>query len=177
MKNKDYIMDFRQALKRAEQPILDIPKDLADELIERYKGFADIVYMFGANRHITYDEEHYPRVYFEDLEVGHRLYSYESADGYMGSNHYWVEIEITHIYNRFVFYNIINPPTNDKVWLEEKWAAKGSVGFLREMYPKKIIICGDWKVECDCPVAQIEIDENMDNKYSSVFENTPERRY
>ena len=95
----------------------------------------------------------------------------------MGSDHYWVEIEVTHIYNRFVFYNIINPPTNDKKWLEEKWAAKGSVGFLREMYPKKIMICGDWNVECGCPLTQIEIDENMDNKYSSVFENKPERRY
>lgn len=173
----DYIMDFRPALKRAEIPDLDIPKDLADELIKKYEKIADIIYKFGTNKHLTYDEEHYPRVYFEDLQVGNRLYSYESVDGYMGSDHYWVEIEITHIYNRFIFYNVVNPPTDDKRWLEEKWAAKGSIAFLREMYPKKIIICGDWEVECNCPLTKIDVDENMDNKYSSIFENIPERRY
>lgn len=151
-------MDMRQVLNSLNK----IPED-----------FIDLV----PSKTMRYEEDHYPGVYLEDLKEGDRLYVYDCVDSYLISQHYWLEIEITHIYGGVYFYKILDFPFEDDRWTKERHFVSGSILALKSIYPKKVVITKEYEFVCDCPRVEFIYDENMSNKYSSVFENTPERRY
>ena len=58
MKNKNYIMDFRPALIKAGKPLIEIPKELEEQIIKTNSKAKELLYLFGHNKHLMYDEEH-----------------------------------------------------------------------------------------------------------------------
>lgn len=162
---RDYIMDMRKALT---------------ELLSLYDEDCGFWINNPTHPHkqtYQYEQRHYENVYYEDIQEGDRLYAFDNRDGYMTEAHYWVEIEVTHKYGGVIFYKILNPPTEDEKWLKERHFEKGSVMYLMNLMPKKVVINKGYNFVCCCPLVEFITDENMENKYPSVFENTEERRY
>ena len=128
-------------------------------------------------RKYRYESEHYPDVYLEDVRVGDRLYIHSSVDGYLMTTHYWLEIEITHIYGGVYFYKILDRTNSEPSWENERHFVEGSVLALRNIFPKKVVILEGFEFTCICPRVEFVVDPDMNNTYSSIYEIKEERRY
>lgn len=155
----DYVMDMRRCLE-------DVKGDYITDSVGKEKL-----------RMYRYESEHYPNVYLEDVKVGDHFYIYDCADGYVMSQHYWLEIEITHIYGGVYFYKILDRPTNDSNWEGERHFVEKSVLALRNIFPKRVVIAEGFEFTCECPRVEFIIDPNMNNTYSSVFSLEEKKRY
>ena len=161
----DYIMDMRRCLEESKREYTIEDPRITDLIGEE------------RSREYRYESEHYPNVYLEDAKVGDHFYIYDSADGYMTSQHYWLEIEITHIYGGVYFYKILDRPTVDPNWEGERHFVEGSMLALRNIFPKKVVIVEGFEFTCECPRVEFVVDPNMSNTYSSTYEIKEERRY
>ena len=133
--------------------------------------------LFVKRKKFCYEQDHYPGIYTEDLQVGDRLYLFTGIDGYVMSTQYWVEIEITHLYGGVIFYKVVDRPTDDARWNNERHMEDGCISVKINLFPKKVVITKDYEFTCVCPRVEFIYDEDETHKYPSVFENTDERRY
>jgi hypothetical protein len=145
---RDYTVFLRERYPDLDFGDAEIGED-TEHLLETYGISIPKVY--------KYEEEScyntLPQVSYERIDVGDTMW-YNSLSNSVPK---WEEVVVTHRYGGILFFKRTKPESEEDA--EEMWLPKGSFGFVRELYPKKVVVPKGMKFECDCPF--------------TVFENEP----
>lgn len=142
---KDHIVYLRD-----RYPGIDIDK-MSGTLYGFSKDLIDQIPSEIKNMHLKYEEESCmevrPQVDYDRLEVGDLVWI-DSMENLMSAPN-WHEAEITHKYAGVIFYRFTDDPG-----MEEENLSSRSFGYIRGVYPKKVVVPEGITMECYCPYTE-----------------------
>lgn len=117
----------------------------------------------------SFEDEHRPNVFFEDLEVGHHLYLWDDGPDFPGFKRDYrpYEIEITHIYGGVFFFKRV-----EFEGIQEEWSPQSSFLATHMLYPYEIITTSKFEFATQCQSLKIVVDDDLSTigTYSTTYD-------